>query len=121
LPPLRTLIVTLSPMLRDLVLRVVAPEVSIDILDTLDTREGLAERVRELAPELVLVGLMASERDDVAQRLLDAEPAPWVLVFSPQGRTAWLYRAGIGRVTLADLSVRALKAALQDIALRNSN
>jgi len=118
---LRTLIVTLSPMLRDLVLGVLAPEISIDILDTLDTRDALAARVRDLAPDLVVIGLLASEPADLAEPLLEAAPPPWILLFSPQGQTAWLHGPGTRRVTLVDLSVQALKGALQDIAPRNSN
>jgi chemotaxis response regulator CheB len=121
LAALRTLIVTLSPMLRDLVLRVLAPDIAIDIIEIRDTRDALAERVRDLAPDLVVIGLLASENHDLAQPLLQVAPPLRILLFSPQGQTAWLHGPGTTRVALADLSVQALKSALQDIAPPNAD
>ncbi len=69
---LRTVVVTLSPFLRELVTNVLSPDIVVDVIELLDTRERLTERLRDLAPDLVLVGLLDAETDTVALPLLAA-------------------------------------------------
>jgi chemotaxis response regulator CheB len=108
----RTLVVTVAPLLADLVRDMLQPQLTLDIVGVTRTRECLAERLRALAPDLLLLGLMDSETDAIALPLLDVLPSAAILVLAPSGRHAWLYEMRPHRTVLADLSVAALSKAL---------
>jgi DNA-binding NarL/FixJ family response regulator len=109
----RTLVVTLSPLLRELVTSVLPPQISVDVVEALATREHLAERIREIAPDLVLLGLGEGEGDGTALPLLAVRPLARILVLTRDGASAWLYESPGRRVTLSVLSVASLKEALR--------
>lgn len=109
----RTLVVTLSPFLRELVISVLPPQVPVDVVDVLATREHLAETIRDSAPDLVLLGLGEGETDAAALPLLAVRPVARILVLTHNGEFAWLYELPGRRVTLSDLSVSSLKEALR--------
>lgn len=113
---LRTLVVTLSPLLRELVTGVLPSQISVDVIEVLESRECVAERLRELAPDLVLIGLLDGETDTIALPLLAALPSVSVLVLARNGKHAWLYRSHGRRAALANLSVQALREAMQGSA-----
>jgi chemotaxis response regulator CheB len=110
---LRTLVVTLSPLLRELVTDVLPPQVSIDVIEVLDSRERVAERLRDFAPDLVLIGLLDAETDAVAAPLLRALPSVRVLVLAQNGEHAWLHRSQGRRVVLSNFSLQALVEAIE--------
>lgn len=110
---LRTLVVTLSPLLRELVADVLPPQISIDVIEVLDSRERVAQRLRDLAPDLVLIGLLGAETDAVAAPLLSALPSVRVLVLAQNGEHAWLHQSQGRRVALSNFSLRALVEAIQ--------
>jgi hypothetical protein len=101
-------VVTVAPLLADLVIGVLDPYVEIDIIGTLDSRDGLTQHLRRLAPDLVLLGLTGTETDASARPLLAALPAAEILVLAPNGRHAWLHEMRAHRTVLADLSVATL-------------
>ncbi len=113
---LRTVVVTLSPLLRELVTNVLSPEIVIDVIEVFAARELLTERLPDLAPDLVLVGLLDAETDTVALPLLAASPSARVLVLASNGETAWLHESGGRHARLSDVSVQGLKEALQKSA-----
>lgn len=110
---LRTVVVTLSPLLRDLVIEVLSLEFVIDVVEVLPTREGLADRLNRIAPELVLVGLLDSETTAIAPPLLAGCPATRLLLFAPNGEHAWLYQSGRPVEPLTALTLQALRNALR--------
>ena len=116
LPRLRTLIVTISPLLRSLVVGALQPHFGIDIVDITETRDGLTARLAALAPDLVLLGLGPDEDDAAAIALLHAMPTARVLALAPDGARAWLHEMRPYRTILADLSVPAL---IQSLAQRH--
>jgi len=113
----RTLVVSLSPFLRELVRSVLEPQISLDAVEVLAAREFVAERIRKITPDLVLLGLKEveteAEADAAALQLLAALPNARVLVLAHNGESAWLYGTPGRRVTLSDLSVAPLKDALR--------
>lgn len=110
---LRTLVVTLSPLLRELVTSVLPSPISVDVIEILESRQGVAERLRDLAPDLVLIGLVDAETDAIALPLLAALPSVRILVLARNGAHAWLHQPHGRRTVLSDLSVQALRAAMQ--------
>jgi hypothetical protein len=111
----RTLVVTVAPLLAELVIGVLDPYVEIDVVGILDSRDELTAHLRRLAPDLVLLGLTGAETDASARPLLAALPTAEILVLAPTGRHAWLYEMRPHRTVLADLSVATL---VKTVALR---
>ncbi len=107
------LVVTLSPFLRELVASVLAPEFPVDVVGALDTRENLAVRIREHAPDIVLLGLGEGEADAMDPLLLKASSLARILALTHNGQSAWLYESPGRRVALSDLSIASLKEALR--------
>jgi chemotaxis response regulator CheB len=111
---LRTVVVTLSPFLRELVTSVLSSEIVVDVIEVLDTRDRMIERLLDLAPDLVIVGLLEAETDTVALPLLAASsPAARILVLARNGEHAWLYDSRGRRARLSNLSTNDLREALQ--------
>jgi chemotaxis response regulator CheB len=108
----RTLVVTVAPLLADLIRDVLQPNLTLDIVNILPTRESLPQHLRALAPDLLLLGLTESETDTIALPLLTTLPSVAILVVAPRGQHAWLYEMQPHRSVLADFSVAALAHAL---------
>jgi DNA-binding NarL/FixJ family response regulator len=111
---MRMLVVTVSPLLRELVTSVLQSQFAVDVVEILEAREPVAERLRDLAPDLVLLGLLDAETDSVAASLLAVLPSVRVLVLAGNGEHAWLYEPQGRRTVLSDLSAQALREALRD-------
>jgi chemotaxis response regulator CheB len=118
---MRVLVVTLSPLLRELVTSVLQPRFFVDVVEVLESREPVARRLRDLAPDLIWIGLLDGETDAVAVPLLAVLPSVRVLVLARNGADAWLHGPQGRRTVLSDLSVEALRAALQDPAAPSGN
>ena len=108
----RTLVVTLAPLLADLIRDVLQPKFTLDIVGVLHTRESLPQSLRGLAPDLLLLGLKEGETDAIALPLLATLPSVAILVMAPNCQHAWLYEMRPHRSVLSDLSVEALAQAL---------
>jgi hypothetical protein len=111
-PGVRTAVVTVSPLLAGLVTSVLQSHLPLDVIGTLRTRTRLAERLNELAPELVLLGLRADETDASALLLIEQFPSAKFLVLEPSGKHAWLYETGLDRTEFTDVSTQSLVTAL---------
>lgn len=108
----RTLLVTVSPLLAGLIVGVLEPHLRLDIIGSLDSRDGVAEQLRELAPALVIVGLIDSETDACALPMLNVLPAAEILVLATNGQHAWVHEMRPHRIALPDLSAATLVRAL---------
>jgi DNA-binding NarL/FixJ family response regulator len=108
----RTLVVTVSPLLAELVTSVLHPRLSVEVIGFLQTRDGLTEHLRATVPDLVLLGLVGTEADACARPLLAALPSGKFLVIAPNGQSAWLHEMRPHRTVLTELSVSTLTRAL---------
>ena len=108
----RTLAVTVSPLLRELVTSILQPHLPLEIIAVLETRERLAECLHEFAPDLVLLGLAGAESDASARALLGVLPSAKILALAPNGQHAWLYEMREHCTALPDLSPPALTGLL---------
>ena len=109
----RTLIVTVSPLLADLVKAVLRPHLILDVVEVLSTRHRLMERLQDISPDLVLLGLLNGEDDTCAVPILAALLSVRILVLAANGAQAWLYEAGPHRTALPKLSSTDLIDAIK--------
>jgi chemotaxis response regulator CheB len=109
---IRTLVVTVSPLLAELVTGILRPHVPLDVVGVLQSRDLLEDSLRSIAPDLVVIGLARGETDDCALPLLAVLPSAEILVLEPTGRHAWLYEMRPHRIALIDLSPATLIDAL---------
>jgi hypothetical protein len=114
MPPVRTVMVTLSPLLRDIIMQLV---VSLELVAILETREAVADSLNLLAPELVIIGLLPGE--DPAGLHADW-PRADMLALAHDSRSAWLYAQDGHHEALADLSPESLLAAMRRIFRRRA-
>jgi DNA-binding NarL/FixJ family response regulator len=108
----RTVVVTMSPLLADIVLNYLQSYLTIDVVGVLQDRAALAERLAEIRPDLVLLGLTEAESDACARPLLALLPSARFLVLAPNGQHAWLHELRPHRLTLRHLSKRGLLRTL---------
>jgi len=108
----RTVVVTVSPLLADLVIDVLRPRLRVEVAAVLPSREGLADRLQALTPDLVVLGIGDMESDELAAPLLEALPTAMFLVVAANARQAWLHGMRPNRVVLNDFSVAGLVEAL---------
>jgi chemotaxis response regulator CheB len=109
----RTLTVTVSPLLADLVKAVLQQHLILDVVEVLSTRHRLTERLQDICPDLVLLGLLNGEDDACAIPILAALLSVRILVLAANGAQAWLYEAGPHRTVLPRLSSSDLVDALK--------
>ncbi len=109
---MRTVLVTVSPLLASLVIEILRPCLSLEIVADLPAREDPIEQLRALAPELVLLGLTGTETDELALPLLTALPSTLFLVLAPNGQRAWVHQMRPHRTALNELSIAALRETL---------
>ena len=99
----RILIGDMPPMLRDIIEGIVRPEADIEVID--DGEDDLSVSVRQLAPDVVLVG--EGPAGPLYQaRLLLLDPRITVIVISADGRRAELLE--LHRRIVAELSIVSL-------------
>jgi len=108
----RTLVVTVAPLLAELAIGVLRPHMSLDVVAVLDARDRLEEHLRSRAPDLVIMGLAPGESDDCALSVLAALPFSEVLALDPSGKHAWLHEMRPHRTAMIDFSAAALVRAL---------
>jgi DNA-binding NarL/FixJ family response regulator len=109
---IRTVMITMSPMLRDLVTELMAEHVNVDLVDELDTRDGLEEQLQALVPDLILIGLGRGEGDEIGLSLVRFLPNAKVIAFSSDGRNAFVHRMQPQRTALLDVSPQMLIEAI---------
>ena len=100
--------ITMSPMLRDLVTELMAEHVNVDLVGELDTRDGLEEQLQALVPDLILIGLGGGEGDEIGLSLVRFLPNAKVIAFSSDVRHAFVHRMQPQRTVLLDVSPQML-------------
>jgi len=109
---IRTVIVTIPPMFRDLIIHLMAKHDGLDVVEEFTAREGLEERLPPIAPDLVLVGLARNEGDEIGLSLVRRLPTAKVIAFSSDGRHAFVHGMQPQRTELLDVSPQALIKAI---------
>lgn len=105
---IRTVTITMSPIFRELIADSMAGRVDIELVEDLDTRDELEQRLQALVPDLVLIGLQRDEGDETGLSLLRLLPNARVIAFSSDGRNAFVYRMRPQRSELLDVSPQQL-------------
>ncbi len=108
----RTALVTLSPLLSDIITRAVEQDIELDVVARIDDRDPLGERLRLVVPELVLIGLRVGESDAIAATALTAAPTAKVIAFSADCRYAYLHEMRPYQATIIDVTPAALAGAI---------
>jgi DNA-binding NarL/FixJ family response regulator len=103
---IRAVTVTTPAMLSDLIAGL-AP-MHLDIVAELGDRRDLLANLRQLRPDLVVIGLAAMETDAAVRALHEALPNTKVLALSVDGRRMFGYSGAARRVELADASPQVL-------------
>ncbi len=108
---MRVVILTLNPLLRDIITTLLQNRAPATIVAEFSKRVPV-RRLKLLAPDLVIVGLRSGENDKIGQRYLAEIPTSRVLVISSDGREAFIYRAPDRRIVLHGVALDVLDQAL---------
>jgi hypothetical protein len=98
----------MSPLLRDLIVGLMAGRRDLNVVEELETRDRLEERLRATTPDLILVGLRSNEADEIGVPFVRLLPNAKVIAFSHDGRHAFVYRMHPQRTELLDVSAQML-------------
>jgi DNA-binding NarL/FixJ family response regulator len=109
---IRSAVVTLSPILFDLLTTLLAGRATLEVVARFDTHEGIKAQLVAATPDLILYGLQNGESDGTAITLLASLPGARVIVFTSDGRNAFVYTMRPHRKALLDLSPHALVEAI---------
>jgi hypothetical protein len=109
----RVAIVTIPPLLADILREVLAGGVAIEIIAQIGRRTRLEQRLRAARADLVLIGLRRGESDTIAQGILTALPGAKIIAFSSDIHRVWVHQMRPHRTELHDFSREALIALLK--------
>jgi DNA-binding NarL/FixJ family response regulator len=111
---IRAVVVTLSPMVVDLVTALLSGHAVLDVVARFDSHDGVEAQLAATSPDLILYGLQNGESVNIAPALLTLLPSSKIIVFSNDGRNAYVYTMRPNREVLLDLSPRVLVRAILD-------
>jgi hypothetical protein len=100
--------VTAPALFGDLIERLAIGRVDLDIVGRLNDRRALAQRLRRLRPQLVIIGLHESETEALISVLLTRLPGSKFIVLSHDGRSIAGYERRLNRTPLPNLSPEGL-------------
>jgi hypothetical protein len=106
--------VTLSPLLADIIERLVAGPIALDVVARFDNRDLLKDKRLEIGPDLVFVGLRLRETDRIGRWLLKLLPMAKVIAFSSDVRHAYIHEMRAPRTAIIDVSGRALIEVIRE-------
>jgi len=109
---IRAAVVTLSPILFDLLTTLLAGRATLKVVARFDTHDGIEAQLMAATPDLILYGLQNGESDSIAAALLASLPSAKIIVFASDGRNAFVYTMRPHRKALLDLSPHALVRAI---------
>jgi DNA-binding NarL/FixJ family response regulator len=112
---IRTVVVTMSPLLTDIIEQSITGHVDLDVVARFGARDFLEKRLPEISPELVLLGLRAGEADEIGRYLLSLVPVARVIAFSGDARHAYLHEMRAHRATLINVSPSELIEAIRPL------
>ena len=101
---IRTVTVTMSPIVRDLIAGLMTVHRNIDVIQEFATRDGLEQQLASAAPDLILIGLSKNEPDEIGLSLATLHPNAKVIAFSGDGHHAFVHRMRPQRTVLLDVS-----------------
>jgi chemotaxis response regulator CheB len=104
---IRTVMITMSPLFRELLRELIAGHADLDVVGALDTRDELREQLRPLAPDVIFIGLGPNEGDEIGPSLVRFLPNTKVIAFSSDMRRAFVHSVQQHTV-LPDVSPRLL-------------
>ena len=113
---LRTALVTIPPMLGDIIKTLLANQFTVNLVARLDTRAEMEQRLPLVSPDLVIIGLLGGEDDTIGRTLLALVPLAKVIVLSSDGRNAYVHEMRAHRSTLMDVSPPRLIEAIMGAA-----
>ena len=100
---IRTVMVTMPAMMGDLIKRLAAGRVHLDIVAELHDRRAVGRRLAALLPTLVVIGLKHGERDDAVRALVQRLPMSKFIAVDGDGRVIG-YELCLRRTRLSELS-----------------
>lgn len=109
---LQCVFVSISPLLSTLVAEAISRRGELRLLAQFDERDGLAQRLEKLNPQMVVVGLGPGESDEIGAALLAHIPHAKILLISAGGEYAYVYEMRPHRGVLFDFSPDMLAAAI---------
>jgi len=101
---IRTAMVTTPALLADLIKALASGRRELEIVAEFGERRGLARRLQQLRPDLVIIGLRRAETDAIVTTLLALLPRARFVVFAPDGRRVTGYRLRLTKTELSDAS-----------------
>ena len=99
---IRTVVVTMPAMLRDLIKRLALGRVELEIVGEFKARHALMRRLGKIRPDLVVIGLRRNEGDAVIRTLLGAIPTAKIIAFPASGRAASGFELRLYHTDLGD-------------------
>jgi DNA-binding NarL/FixJ family response regulator len=109
---IRTVMITMSPIFRDLITELMVGHGTLDVVGEFDTPGGLDEQLQQLAPDLILIKLHRNDGDEIGLELAKTLPSVKVIAFSSDAHDAFVYRRLPQRTVLLDVSPRILIDAI---------
>src|SRR5262249_15853659 len=88
---IRTVMISMSPLLRELGRELIAGHADLDVVEALDRRDELREQLRPLAPDVIFIGLGPNEGDEIGPSLVRFLPNTKVIAFSSDMRRAFVH------------------------------
>lgn len=113
-------IVSMPPLLADIIRQVLTARAPIEVVAEIGSRSELAQRLRVLNPDLVLIGLERGETDRLCRSLLGDLPSATVIAVSNDARSAYVHEMRPTRVVKNDVSPASLADFLRGIVDRRS-
>jgi hypothetical protein len=90
-----------------------ARQLAINVVARFNTRDSLNEKLPQIGPDLVLIGLRILETDEIGRSLLTLLPMAKIIAFSSDARQVYLHEMRAHRTPIEDVSARALIAAIR--------
>ena len=109
---IRTAVVTMSPMLRDIIKELPVGCMRLDIVAEFTTRDLLGDRLKLILPDIILIELARGESDRIARGILAAVPRSRVIAFSSSGGNLYIHEMRPRRTVVSDVSAKAMVRAL---------
>jgi hypothetical protein len=109
---IRTAVVTMSPILRDIINKLRTGSVRLEIVAEFATRDQLISRLKAILPDMVLIQCARGETDRIARTILMALPNSRVIAFSGSGRQVFVHEMRAHREVLSHASAKVVIRAI---------
>jgi DNA-binding NarL/FixJ family response regulator len=109
---LRTAVVTIPPILGDIIKALLADHFALNLVGQFDSRAEVEEKLPLISPDLIIIGLRKGETDAIGRTLLAIAPLAKVIALSNDGRNAYVHEISAHRLSLTDVSPSELIDAI---------